>query len=173
VDILQGRCILSEATQQLSDLLYVVPAGELDMNPHALITPGGFRKLLDAARPHYRYIIVDCPPVLAASEAFVLAKSADAAVLCAMRDVSRGHQVKKACSRLHAVGVRTLGVILSGVPTFDYRYRYGSYYYGQHRRDNDSAPSSRTARDKSHALVNGNGHNHDNGFHPGRRPSAK
>jgi polysaccharide biosynthesis transport protein len=129
VDLLRGRRPLEDVVQHHSELVHVVTAGLLDASPHALITSGNMQRLLEEARLRYRYIIVDCPPVLAASEAFVMAKVADAALVCAMRDISRGHQVKKACDRLRSLGVRTLGIVLSGVPTMHYRYRYGSYKY--------------------------------------------
>jgi Mrp family chromosome partitioning ATPase len=72
-------------------------------------------------------VIIDTPPVLAASEALVLAKAADATLMCAMRDVSRADQIRKASERLLAAGGRPVGTVLSGVPTHRYNYRYGTY----------------------------------------------
>ena len=74
-------------------------------------------------------MIVDTPPVLAASEALVLAKAADAALICTMRDRSRTEQVLMVHNRLKAVGGRPVGVVLNGVPTKSYLYRYGNYDY--------------------------------------------
>ena len=72
-------------------------------------------------------MIIDTPPVLAASEALVLAKAADASLVCAMRDVSRADQVRKASERLLAAGSRVIGTVLNGVPARQYAYRYGTY----------------------------------------------
>jgi Mrp family chromosome partitioning ATPase len=90
---------------------------------------GVFGALLESVPEDYRYVIIDTPPVLAASESLVLAKSADAFLLCAMRDVSRVSQVKKATERLVAAGGRLAGTVLSGVPISQYVHRYGSYPY--------------------------------------------
>jgi tyrosine-protein kinase Etk/Wzc len=77
----------------------------------------------------YRYVLIDTPPVLAASEALVLTKGADASLVCAMRDVSRADQIRKAVDRLAASGSRPIGMVLSGVPMTDYSYRWGDYSY--------------------------------------------
>ena len=76
----------------------------------------------------YRYIVIDCPPLLAASEALVVAKEADGTLLCAMRDVSQFSKVRLARDRLVAAGARPLGVVLSGVSPKNYAARYGRYY---------------------------------------------
>jgi len=72
--------------------------------------------------------VVDTPPVLAASESLILARSADAFLMCAMRNVSRLSQVEKATERLTATGGRLAGTVLSGVPVSQYVRRYGTYY---------------------------------------------
>jgi Mrp family chromosome partitioning ATPase len=84
---------------------------------------------LDEVRSSYRYVIIDTPPVLAAGEALVLATAADASLICTMRDVSRVDQVNSVRERLLAAGARPVGVVLNGVPTRAYAYRYGSYAY--------------------------------------------
>jgi tyrosine-protein kinase Etk/Wzc len=92
-----------------------------------LLGNGAWQAVLAAIPSDYRYIIIDTPPVLAASESLVLAKAADASLVCAMRDVSRMDQVRKASERLQAAGSRVIGTVLNGVPTRQYAYRYGTY----------------------------------------------
>jgi Mrp family chromosome partitioning ATPase len=88
-----------------------------------------FSELLDKLSSIYRYIILDTPPLLPASEALVMARAADAAVLCVRRDYSRLDQVKEACRRMAAAGVANAGAVLSGIPIKHYAYKYGSYAY--------------------------------------------
>ena len=80
--------------------MHLLPAGRLKVNPHRLLGNGAWKSLLEQIPASYGYVIIDTPPVLAASEALVLAKGADATLLCVMRDVSRTDQVRKAAERL-------------------------------------------------------------------------
>ncbi len=90
---------------------------------------GALRSLLEEVRSLYRYVIIDTPPVLAAGEALVFAKAADASLICTMRDVSRFDQINRAHERLVAANAQPIGVVLNGVPVKQYAYRYGSYGY--------------------------------------------
>ena len=76
----------------------------------------------------YRYIVIDTPPILPASESLVLARAADVCLVCAMRDVSRIDRLRRSSERLVAAGAHPVGVVLNGVPTHEYAYHYGSYY---------------------------------------------
>ncbi len=128
VDLLCGAAGLEDdLVHDLGSHLHLLTAGRLDQSPHGLLGKGAFHVLLESLRPHYRHIVVDGPPVLAASEALFVAREADGTLLCAMRDVSRAHQVKLACDRLRAAGVHPLGAVLSGVPLHHYTRTYGSY----------------------------------------------
>ncbi len=109
--------------------LDLLPAGFLESSPHRLLNNDAFARVLEAAKANYRYIIVDTPPVLAASEALLLARQSDAVLLCAMRDRTRLGQLQGAHSRLASAGVNSIGVVMSGVPTHHYASRYGSYSY--------------------------------------------
>jgi polysaccharide biosynthesis transport protein len=114
-----------------SDSVHVLPAGRLAVSPHRLLGNGEWKELLDELRRTYRYIVIDTPPILPASESLVLAKAADACLVCAMRDVSRIDQLRRSSERLVAAGAHPVGVVLNGVPTHEYAYSYGSYY-GHH-----------------------------------------
>jgi capsular exopolysaccharide synthesis family protein len=127
-DVLARRCGLKEAiVTELSQPMHFLPAGRAHASPHKLLGNGVLRSVLDEARASYRYVIVDTPPVLAASEALILASAADASLICAMRDVSRLDQIKRAHERLVAAGARPVGIVLSGIPAKRYAYRYGTY----------------------------------------------
>jgi polysaccharide biosynthesis transport protein len=75
----------------------------------------------------YRYVVIDTPPILAASEAMSFARASDHVLLCALRDVSRVNQVAKAREQLLAARVHLSGAVFSGVPIYQYQRRYGDY----------------------------------------------
>jgi capsular exopolysaccharide synthesis family protein len=130
--VLSGECSLEEAIVASSnELVHLLPAGRLGVSPHTLLGNGAWQSLLAQIPSSYRYVLIDTPPVLAASEALVLTKGADASLVCAMRDVSRADQIRKAVDRLAASGSRPIGMVLSGVPMNDYSYRWGDYSYTQ------------------------------------------
>ena len=128
--VLTGECPLPAAiVTTWSEHIHLLPAGRLITSPHTLLGNGAWKALLAQLPTAYRYVIIDTPPVLAASEALVLAQAADAALVCAMRDVSRVDQVRMACDRLRRVGAHPVGVVLNGVPPKHYAQRYGNYGY--------------------------------------------
>lgn len=128
-EVLAGRRRVADAvTPTWCANLHFMPAGRRSHNPHALLGNGKLRSLLDRLRPSYRYIVIDAPPVLPASDALIIANAADGTLLSTMRDVSRAPQVKRACEQLQGCGARLVGAVLSGVPYHYYESRYGQYY---------------------------------------------
>jgi Mrp family chromosome partitioning ATPase len=130
--VLEGKCTIEEAIVSIGESnLDLLPAGKLTANPHQLFGNGSREALRRAIPEKYRYVIIDTPPILAASEALMLAALADASVVCTLRDVSRIDQVKKAYERLQTTGGNPVGLVLNGVPAGAYAHRYGSYGYGR------------------------------------------
>ncbi len=124
-DVLEGRAELIDVIVP-TDVpgLDIIPAGRLTSSPLLLLGDCGaafFREIPD----RYDRVLIDTPPVLAASESLVLAQGADATVLCAMRDVTRGEQLKEAASRLRSAGANVVGVVLAGVAAGLYPRPYG------------------------------------------------
>jgi len=129
-DVLEGNCEVRDAiNKEWSEFIHTMPAGRASMTPHALMNSPRWRAALEQLREQYRYIIIDSPPVLLASEALVIAKEADGVLLCTMRDYSREKQVRAACERLRAGGARNLGAVLSGIPAKQYASKYAKYAY--------------------------------------------
>jgi capsular exopolysaccharide synthesis family protein len=132
-EVLEGTSTLDDAIAVKGLGVHVLPAGELKVNPHVAMKDGAFVKLLAELRGKYRYVIIDAPPVLAASEALLVASAADGTLVCTMRDRSRMAQLSTACQRLTHAGARLVGAVISGVPTRDWAQKYGSYGYGWDR----------------------------------------
>lgn len=128
--LLDGQCPFEAAVNtQWSEWLHVLPAGRLHKSPHELFGNGRFADILREARGRYQHIIIDTPPILAASEALVISKQCDGTLLCAMRGRSREDQVQLAHRRLQSAGSNPLGAVLNAVPTRSYEFAYGKYGY--------------------------------------------
>jgi len=129
-EVLSGECSVEDAIiTDWSSRVHILPAGKLRGSPHKLLGNGALKSLLETVRSSYRHIVIDTPPILAAGEALVFGKAADATLICAMRDVSRMDQVTAAQERLVGAGAKPAGLVLNGVPTKQYAYRYGTYEY--------------------------------------------
>jgi capsular exopolysaccharide synthesis family protein len=129
-EVLNGDCRVEDAIiTDWSKRVHILPAGKLQGSPHKLLGNGALRHLLEEVRSTYRHVVIDTPPILAAGEALVFAKASDASLICAMRDVSRMDQINTAHDRLVGAGANPVGVVLNGVPTKQYAYRYGTYEY--------------------------------------------
>ena len=133
-EVLSGYCSLDDAIgAHETERVHFLPAGRLEVNPHSLLKDDAFSSLLSLVRPKYQYVVIDAPPVLGASEALIIAASADGALLCTMRDISRGHQLRATCERLVGAGASLLGVVFNGIPAQSWVYKYGGYAYVQKR----------------------------------------
>ena len=131
-EILTGDCSVEDAiVRNEKNYTDVLPAGKARTNPHRLLGNGALEPFMEEVRSKYDHIIIDTPPILAASEALVLARMADRSLMCAMKDSSRIDQIKKAHERLVLAGGQPIGIVLNGVPTSHYLHRYGVYAYSR------------------------------------------
>jgi capsular exopolysaccharide synthesis family protein len=129
-ELLTGSATTDDAIDtSFGSSLHLLPAGRLATVPHRLLGGSGFPRLLEQLQQKYHFIVIDTPPILPASEALLIARAADATVVCARRDFSRLDQVCEAYKRLRSAGVQAAGTVLNGISPSSYAYRYGSYYY--------------------------------------------
>lgn len=128
-EVLRGECKLEDAVvMDWSGRLFILPAGDAkSRSPSQLFANANFRELVATLRSHYYKVIIDVAPVLCASETLQIAKEADGVLLCALRDYSRGGQVKEAHDRLNGAGVNIVGAVLNGTPVRQYSYAYRGY----------------------------------------------
>lgn len=106
--------------------LLVLPAGTTPPNPSELLASPAMRHVLEALRSRADLVVLDTPPVLAVTDAAVLAARADGVVfVCALRLTSRGG-LRRALAALGAEPVRVLGVVVN---RSEIGRRHGYYRY--------------------------------------------
>ena len=140
-----AECLLqrSDATQTSSNLssfihpttidnIDFMPRGEHPRNPASLLANGSFDKLMVELNLHYDYIIMDSPPILAASDAMILAQHADKVLMVTRYDDSIEGQLVYAVKQMNKANIQVDGIILNDVQQglmSKYSYHY-SYAYG-------------------------------------------
>ena len=83
--------------------------------------------ILNSCIDNYDYIIVDTPPLLAATDAQIMARVADATLLVVDMQISKRKQIIEAKKRLNNVGARLLGVIANKLELHENSYYHYNY----------------------------------------------
>ncbi len=136
-DILTGNVTVEEALIQFEDLgIHVLTAGAVPPNPSEMLSAEPMQKLINDLKAAFDYVILDTPPVSVVTDAAILGRYADGALLCVRSDFAPKETVQLAKERLTAVGVRILGVVLTGFDakndhkssaySYTYEYEYKS-----------------------------------------------
>lgn len=150
--------------------LYVVTSGPIPPNSADLLGSGRMETLIESLKGQADVIIFDTPPVLAVTDAVVLATRVDGVLLVSDARHTRRATVRRAAERLRQVGAPLLGVVLNRVSSSGDGYYAYQYYYG-HDGDKPHA-SSRSWLNSSWLLSGltflGRLKRSDNG--PGRTP---
>lgn len=127
-NVLTRQSSLEEAvTVTAQDKLWVLPSGPIPPNPSELLGSKGMKTLLEQAKDEYDVVILDTPPVLAVTDAQVLANLADGVVLVVSSGKTEIEAAKKARELLDSAKAKILGVVLNNKRVQDSQYYY---YYG-------------------------------------------
>jgi len=110
--------------------LYVITTGPIPPNPAELMGSQKLQSILKWMKETTDIILVDTPPVLAVSDAVILAPSLDGVVLVVRPGKTRHGALKQSIEQLQLVNARILGVVLNDVVTRGKAY---GYYYKNYR----------------------------------------
>lgn len=116
-DVLIGRLGLAAAMQRWSvQKLFVLPAGSTPPNPSELLGSEAMARVLDALRASFDIVLIDSPPLLAVTDAALLASASTGAVLVAASGSARIPQLETASHALASANATLLGVVLTRLP---------------------------------------------------------
>jgi capsular exopolysaccharide synthesis family protein len=133
-DIMTGTLSIDDILQTPGiENLHILSSGTIPPNPAELIYSKAIGEFISEVRAAYDYVLIDAPPLLAATDAALLAAKADAVVMVyRVGKIPRG-VLKRAKAQLDAVKANVIGIILNGLKAelssdyADYKYKY--YYY--------------------------------------------
>jgi polysaccharide biosynthesis transport protein len=138
--------------------LSAIPTGPLPPNPADLLSSHSLTDAIAELRTKFKFIVIDSPPIMAATDAVILSVKTDGVLLV----VRSGETPKEAFTRtrdlLLSVKCRLLGVVLNAVdssaPDYYYSYRYYPYSQGYGPQEgSDTLPSDQGFAARQHMAV--------------------
>ncbi|HHV55093.1 MAG TPA: CpsD/CapB family tyrosine-protein kinase [Firmicutes bacterium] len=157
-NVLLGTVPLEEAIQPTGiENLSFLGSGPLPPNPSELLGSAAMGEIIARLQEMYDLALFDAPPVVAITDAAVLAPRVDGVILLVRSGHTDREAARQARLNLQRVGARILGVILNDVQMRGGRYGYYYYYYYRHAAGSDArseaAASVDTPRDEDPSHV--------------------
>ena len=137
-EVIAGSLPLQDALhKQVAPMVDFLSTGTIPPNPAELLMTPTTQALLQQLSGLYDLIIIDTPPVLAASDTAILAPLAGAVFMVARADLTSLSELQESAKRLQQSGITTRGVIFNDLNLSKRRYGYGmGYKYGRYRYTN-------------------------------------
>ena len=114
--------------------LETITTGPVPPSPADLLSSRRMREAISELRLRFKFIVIDSPPVMAATDAVIVSSLTDGVLLVARSGETPKEAFTRTRDLLGAVKCRILGVVLNAVdssaPDYYYSYRYYPYAYG-------------------------------------------
>jgi len=127
----------------ISNLTFI-PSGKSSDNSSELVANHRIEELIATVSPHFNWIVIDSPPVLAVTDAVDLARAADAVLLIA-REASTPYDVAQRTQAAFS-NSRILGYVLNAVKEAPRKGSYSYDYY--YHSGSEGASRTREAKDR-------------------------
>ena len=126
IDYLVGEKSLEEITHK-SEMknLSIITSGTIPPNPAEMLGSKQMDDFLALVRGMYDYVIIDSPPIIAVTDAEILAKKVDGAVLVVSSEITEYQMMERAKQLIEHDNTTFIGSVLNN---FDTRSAYGTYY---------------------------------------------
>lgn len=132
-DALKKSSSMTEVIQRIDDWhLSVMIGGKPVSDPSKVLNVSSIKKLVEALKAQYDYVILDTPPAAMLVDASVIASCADCAVYVVKQDYARTSQIAEGLDALSTSRTPVIGAILNGFEKSIGSYSYGSYKYARY-----------------------------------------
>lgn len=124
--VLIGKAGLQDVVQPFADTtLDILAAGQVPPNPSELLGSPAMKALLTAAAECYDMVLIDSPPVLPVTDAAVLGRQVDGALIVVGMDRIHRPQLRDTLESLDTAGCSVLGLVINKIA----RREVGAYVY--------------------------------------------
>lgn len=133
--LLTGQSRVREVVQRTREPnLFVITAGRTPPNPSELLQSERMDHLLaNLARGPFDWVVIDTPPVLAVTDAVILAQKIGSVVFVIGSEMTRRVHAERALETLQAAKIRNIGAVLNRVDFDRNKYYYARYYGYQYK----------------------------------------
>jgi len=112
--------------------LDILPSGPFPPNPSELLNSRAMERLIDELGGKYAHVIIDCPPILAVTDAAILAAHVHGTVVVLRSGETEQRAAERAVDQLRRLGSRVFGAVLNEVVVSgadeDYYLQYFYHY---------------------------------------------
>lgn len=130
-EVLAGEIKVKQAIRVLKDnLLDFIPSGKYPSNPAELFFHHTFENFIASVRDQYDLVIIDTPPVLAVTDAILIARQAGINLMLLGSHTENLRSVKHAIKILDKGQIKLDGLIFNNTQPEKHGYKYGYYNYG-------------------------------------------
>ena len=131
--MLTGQARVREAVQRTSEPnLYVMTAGRTPPNPSELLSSARMQNLIANLKAGpFDWVIIDTPPVLAVTDAVIIAPYVSGLVFVVGAEMTRRAHAERAIQTIQSGKPNIIGAVLNRVDLNRNKYYY-SRYYGYH-----------------------------------------
>lgn len=107
----------------------VIPRGQIVSNPSELLMHKRLPELLEYASQHFDLVIIDTPPVLAATDATIVGRYADVNLMVVRHGETTIHEAEEVARTFRNNKSSINGIVLNGYESQRGRYgKYGTHY---------------------------------------------
>jgi capsular exopolysaccharide synthesis family protein len=125
--VLTRQMTLEKAVKETKEKdLFVLTSGPIPPNPAELLSSMAMERFFREALEQFDMIVFDTPPLLAVTDAQILANKCDGTILVVSSGKTEKDQLVKAKDQLDSVQSKILGVVLNNKEIKNTQY----YYYG-------------------------------------------
>lgn len=158
--VLIGEATVADVVQRWGDMLDVLPSGQVPPNPSELLDSTTMVELLAELASSYDVVILDSAPLLPVTDAAVLSRLTDGALVVVGSKRVHRHQLADGLATLSTAGGRVLGLVFNRVSGKDVgaTYVYGSTpqatarWHGNGERPQRASRRSRRKRGEPTAV---------------------
>ena len=111
--------------------LSVVTAGPAPPNPAALLDSARMRSLLEDARDHYDFVVVDTPPLGLVADAIPLMRQVDGTIIVSRLGTTTRDSAEMLRRKVDNLDAEVLGIVVNGTERLSDDYGYGYGYGGK------------------------------------------
>ena len=129
--VLVGRSELHDSIQKHAGSgIYLLASGPIPPNPTEVLQSHAAQSLFDKLNQMFDMVIIDAPPLLPVSDAAIMARDVDGAILVVRHGKTSKEQLRQARLRLDHVDANLFGVAVNMAPrrgkgAYGYSYGYG------------------------------------------------